>query len=201
MINRKYCIDSKIDKLECIERDLFIRLIIHTNDHGKYTGDLFELQYKLIPTFNIDFVKSQLPNSSYKNKINSVQDFLRYALHKLDSVGLIRYTDEVIVVRGFYKNQKIGHRPAKDIYPDVNGITQPLIRKNFKKPTLKELEAYILEKKYKDIDAQAFLDYYETNGWVQGSARKPIKDWKACVRTWNRKGDKKNVHKMQYKTS
>ena len=36
------------------------------------------------------------------------------------------------------------------------------------------------------MDAQAFLDHYEANGWVQGKG-KPIKNWKAAIRNWNRR--------------
>jgi hypothetical protein len=35
------------------------------------------------------------------------------------------------------------------------------------------------------VDPQAFLDHYEANGWVRGKTK--IKDWKACVRTWEQK--------------
>lgn len=35
------------------------------------------------------------------------------------------------------------------------------------------------------VDAQKFLDYYQMTGWkTKGGAT--IKDWKACVRTWER---------------
>ena len=60
-------------------------------------------------------------------------------------------------------------------------------RKIFRKPTAEEVEAYCREKGYTLRDgAQYFIDFYETNGWVQGKSQKPIKDWKACVRTWVR---------------
>ena len=55
----------------------------------------------------------------------------------------------------------------------------------FKKPTLEEIKAYCEEKKAK-IDPQAFYDYYTKVGWVYGKNKLPIKDWKACVRTWER---------------
>ena len=35
------------------------------------------------------------------------------------------------------------------------------------------------------VDAAAFLDHYDANGWMAG--RVHMKDWKAAVRTWERK--------------
>lgn len=71
----------------------------------------------------------------------------------------------------------------RDIDIDINNKKENLIKeKRFKKPTVEEVQAYILEKGY-SIDAQHFVDYYESNGWKVG--RNPMKDWKACVRTWN----------------
>lgn len=57
----------------------------------------------------------------------------------------------------------------------------------FVPPTVEEVAAYCKERG-NNIDAQLFVDHYEANGWVQGSSRKQIKDWKACVRTWERNG-------------
>lgn len=56
--------------------------------------------------------------------------------------------------------------------------------KRFIKPTLEEIKEYCLERK-NNIDAQYFLDYYDSNGWVIGK-NKPMKDWKAAIRTWER---------------
>lgn len=54
----------------------------------------------------------------------------------------------------------------------------------FKKPTLEEITAYCTERK-NNVDPQAFFDFYESVGWRVGN--KPMKDWKACVRTWERR--------------
>ena len=59
--------------------------------------------------------------------------------------------------------------------------------KTFTPPTVEEVEAYCRERE-NGIDGQEFVDFYTTNGWVQGKQGKPIKDWKACVRTWERNG-------------
>lgn len=54
--------------------------------------------------------------------------------------------------------------------------------KRFTPPSLSEISIYISENKF-NIDPQRFLDFYTANGWVQGKG-KPIKDWKASIRTW-----------------
>lgn len=51
----------------------------------------------------------------------------------------------------------------------------------FKKSTVEEIAAYCAERK-NNVDPQAFFDFYESVGWRVGN--KPMKDWKACVRTW-----------------
>lgn len=64
------------------------------------------------------------------------------------------------------------------------------IKKKFQKPTIEEIQQYCLEKGY-NIDAQYFIDYYESNGWKIG--RNAMKDWKATVRTWNQRNKKVTV--------
>ncbi len=52
----------------------------------------------------------------------------------------------------------------------------------FVPPTVLEVAEYCVERGNK-VDAEAFVNFYTANGWVQGKG-KPIKDWKAAVRTW-----------------
>ena len=66
-----------------------------------------------------------------------------------------------------------------------NGTLGGRKAEKFVKPTLEEIKAYIEERKSK-IDPQAFYDYYNKVGWVYGKNKLPIKDWKACVSTWER---------------
>jgi|SRR5215831_16860717 len=53
-----------------------------------------------------------------------------------------------------------------------------------KKPTASELREYANSIRF-DLDAQAFIDHYEANGWRVG--RVPMKDWRAAVRNWKRR--------------
>lgn len=65
-----------------------------------------------------------------------------------------------------------------------NGRDRPPAR--FEPPTVEEVKAYCQERK-NAVDPQCFVDYYTANGWVQGKGN-PIKDWRATVRTWERRG-------------
>ena len=56
--------------------------------------------------------------------------------------------------------------------------------KRFTPPTLDEVKAYCNER-HNGIDAQYFIDYYTSKGWMVG--RNKMKDWKASVRTWEKK--------------
>ena len=59
--------------------------------------------------------------------------------------------------------------------------------KKFSRPSLEELQAYIDEKGL-NVNAQNFIDYYESNGWKVG--RNPMKDWKATCRRWSSQNKK-----------
>ena len=62
------------------------------------------------------------------------------------------------------------------------------IKKKFSPPSVNEVEEYCRERN-NGIDAETFIDFYTANGWMQGQG-KPIKDWKACVRTWEKREKK-----------
>ena len=54
----------------------------------------------------------------------------------------------------------------------------------FKKPTLDEVKNYCILRK-NNIDAEAFIDFYESKNFMIGKNK--MKDWKAAVRTWERR--------------
>lgn len=56
-------------------------------------------------------------------------------------------------------------------------------QKKFIPPTLEEVTNYCKERN-NSIDPQQFIDHYTANGWFRGKTK--IKDWKACVRTWEK---------------
>lgn len=75
---------------------------------------------------------------------------------------------------------------TKDI---IMGADKPPTRPRFKPPTLEDVAAYCKEKEL-SVDAQRFVDYYQSNGWRVG--KNPMRDWQAAVRNWNGKEQKGN---------
>lgn len=54
----------------------------------------------------------------------------------------------------------------------------------FVPPSLIDVQEYIQKNNYL-VDASTFIDFYTSKGWMVGSNK--MKDWKAAVRTWQRK--------------
>lgn len=57
-------------------------------------------------------------------------------------------------------------------------------RTAFVPPTVDEVKIYCTERNNK-VDAQTFIDFYESKGWMIGSNK--MKDWKAAIRTWEKR--------------
>ena len=63
----------------------------------------------------------------------------------------------------------------------IDGVKE----KRFAPPTLENVSEYCREMGYTNVDAERFIDFYTSNGWMVGKNR--MKDWKAAVRNWDRR--------------
>ena len=96
------------------------------------------------------------------------------------------YTGKVSIELG--KNRiELGKDSVGDSCAD-----KPPQKKRFEAPTREEVQQYITEQGY-HVDADRFVDYYTSNGWMVG--KNHMKDWKAAVRTWERKEKKQGEEK------
>lgn len=106
-----------------------------------------------------------------------------------DSLGRVSSVDWTIYDYPHVENHNVV-KPSLDLQPQLNtnqsktkeSNTEREKRKRFTPPTVEEVRAYCQERQ-NGIDPDAFVDYYTANGWAQGRG-KPIKDWRAAVRTW-----------------
>ncbi|MEG2843664.1 MAG: hypothetical protein RR900_09250, partial [Ruthenibacterium sp.] len=60
-------------------------------------------------------------------------------------------------------------------------------RTHFAKPTANDIALFCAESGMR-VDANRFIDYYESNGWHVGKST--MKDWRAAVRGWARRDAK-----------
>jgi hypothetical protein len=68
--------------------------------------------------------------------------------------------------------------------PTEDSVKPKRSRKQFVAPSVNEVAAYCKERN-NNIDPDAFINFYESKGWMIGKS--PMKDWKAAVRTWEAK--------------
>ena len=76
--------------------------------------------------------------------------------------------------------------------PDINKTktktktykkTTNVVQKSFVPPSVEEVRMYCAERD-NSISPEQFVDFYSAKGWMVGKNK--MKDWKACVRTWER---------------
>lgn len=96
--------------------------------------------------------------------------------------GLPEKQEKAKKANGFSEKQ---NNPDNDYVNDNDSVNDKDKKSSmrFAPPTLDELNAYCGEKGLR-IDAQRFIDFYESKGWMIG--KNQMKDWKAAVRNWSR---------------
>ena len=98
------------------------------------------------------------------------------------------------------ENQTKANESLKDKDKDKDNINIKEIslkgdkekRVRFSPPTVDEVAAYCKERG-NTVNAQTFVDFYEAKGWRVGN--NPMKDWKACVRTWEQRDGQQSQQK------
>lgn len=62
-------------------------------------------------------------------------------------------------------------------------VNNKTIGEKFVPPTVPQVKEYCEERK-NTVDPETFIDFYSATNWMRG--RNKVKDWKACVRTWEK---------------
>ena len=152
---------------------------------NKYFAELYNVS---ITTISL-LIKNLVENGYVESEI-IYKDGTKEILH--------RYLK--IIKGGYLKNFKEGYlKNFKDNNTSINNtsinIKENIKRKVFKKPTLEEVQEYCKERN-NYIDANTFIDFYESKDWYVGKNK--MKDWKACIRTWEKRNTKKIESKPEW---
>ena len=147
--------------------------------------------------------KRRIAETEFKEELKSLELFenkyiLRSAKHSLSN-GLESIEENSIEENSIEENSieenSIEESSAEE--REVSCETLKTKSKKFTKPSLEEINNFILENNLK-VNGEHFYDYYESNGWKVG--KNSMKDWKATLRNWNR-NNFKNTNTKEYQSS
>lgn len=196
--------DFMVNELQLKGNDLLVYAIIYgfsQSEGQKYTGSLQYLADWTNSTKrgiqkNLQFLLEKKYIEKEEKYINGIK-FVTYCVTKFYTMeqwyGTKFYTMEQSCINNIEERNNINNF-NKLKYINIKESPQKEKKKSFTKPTLEEVKQYCLERK-NNIDAETFIDFYESKGWYVGNSK--MKDWKASVRTWEK--NKKNNQQQNEK--
>lgn len=198
ILKETICTSENIDQLTAFQETMFYRLMVNCDDFGRMDARPKLLSSKLFPLKDI--------------RANQIEDALR-ALTSAELV--ILYTVDgkpFLQMKTWDRHQQIRAKKSKYSAPesgtqeddstcnqmisdDSKCPRNPIQSESesesktkgsrvFVPPSVSEVQDYCRERG-NGIDAQQFVDFYESKGWMVGSNK--MKDWRACVRTWEQR--------------
>lgn len=157
------------------------------NDNIPYNAEMLAV----ITNTNVDVVKSAIQVFSKLNMIEILDDGTYYMNAVQKMLGSECASAER--VRKYRENLKMlqcNNDVTKSNIDIDKDIDKEKDNKRWQKPSIEEIKAYCQERK-NNINAEQFYDFYESKNWFVGKNK--MKDWKACVRTWEQRSGKKAV--------
>ena len=160
---------SKIQKTKQTLKEHGLIDIVQRRKDGKIEGWFIKVSY-LVSERKADEIKInvQESNNTQNEQVENCTSSNEETNALKEKIKCLKKEIEML------KNNNIGGN---------NSTPKTEKKERFKAPTVEEVQEYCTERG-NNIDAQHFVDYYSARGWMLG--KNHIKDWKACVRTWER---------------
>lgn len=190
----------------------YLKLLCESSNHEGCLRFSQEIPYdenmlSVITNTNVDIVRSAIALFSKLNLIEVLDDGTYFLTKCNEMIGSETGISERMRV---YRNKQVtsglqcnlqdvtsGLQCHQEIDIDIdiekenntitNNITNSITKERtnkFVKPTIEEIKNYCFERK-NNVDANRFYDFYESKNWMIGKNK--MKDWKACVRTWEQR--------------
>ena len=146
---------------------------------NKYFSNLYDKSVVTVSKWVSELVANDYISTSYTYKGGTKEIDRRY-------IRILKGGIKENFKGGIKENFKDNTNISKDIYINTN-LTDSNIKGRFKKPSINDVDDYCLERN-NNIDAETFFDFYESKDWFVGKNK--MKDWKACIRTWEKRQEK-----------
>ena len=105
------------------------------------------------------------------------------------STGILT-SDQQAANRQLTGNQQQRNKVIKKDCEEGKTEEESTKRKRFTPPAIDEVSSYCKERN-NSVDPERFIDFYASKGWKVGN--QPMKDWKAAVRTWEKRDNGANT--------
>ena len=139
---------------------------------NKYFADLYGKSKTSISVWISELVKYGYIKVHYTYKVGTKEILNRYIS---------------ILKGGIQENLNTPYK--KTLKSNTTSINTMIVntKGGFLKPTRFDIKGYCIERK-NNVDCETFYDFYESKDWLIGKNK--MKDWKACVRTWEKRNNK-----------
>lgn len=207
IIKESICSSDSIDRLTWFEEVFFYRLIVNCDDYGRCDARARILNARLFPLKTIsdkDIAKAleslRAAGIVYLYIVDG-KPYLQlrtWERHQVIRAKKSKYPSPE-QMEASEMNVKTSEIICNQMHADVSVIqsnpnpnpkeksSKELEKKTaarFSAPSVEEVRAYCQERG-NTVDPQVFVDFYAGKGWMVGSNH--MKDWKACVRTWEKR--------------
>lgn len=93
-----------------------------------------------------------------------------------------KYSWEEFLISSVRGAENISSQSASEV-PKMYYKSNTNVIQKFTPPTVEEVKEYCSSRN-NQINPQAFIDFYESKGWMIGKNK--MKDWRAAIRTWEK---------------
>lgn len=178
----------------------YLKLMVESIDHNGLlrfsdTIPYNEQMLAVITNTNIDVVRSAIKVLQQLQMIEIQDDQTIYMTEVEVLIGSqTSGAERRQIQRRNQQERLLGRQEGDKCHPEIEiekEIDIDIKEKNVKEkltlfhpPSIEEVASYCKERNNR-VDAQQFIDFYTTKGWMVGKNK--MKDWKACVRTWERR--------------
>lgn len=201
----------------------YLKLLVESVDHNgelrfSETIPYNEQMLATITNTNLDIVRAAMKIFTSLNMIDVIDDGTIYLTQVMSMIGSAADNDNANRQRRFRERKKQAlledsvtkcNAPVTDDVTDDNEskskrksksielekeidiCEQKPAKPRFTPPTLEQVTEYCFERN-NDVDPQRFIDFYSSKGWMVGKTK--MVDWKACVRTWEKKSNGKPIN-------
>ena len=172
-----------IKELELKGNELLVYAVIYgfsQNEENKFRGSRRYLAEWCNSTIRgIDKVLNKLIEKGLIIKFDEIKNGIKFCEYRCANGG--REQSSPVENKVYGGREQSYHNNIEDNIDKENISNKLDIKERFKKPTIEEIKTYC-EERQNNIDGEKFYDFYESKGWMVGKNK--MKDWKACIRTW-----------------